>query len=178
MQQVAVRGCRVKRWVEAGKRCLEVNRGDRENGEKEGSEGFGGMWERRRKGSAQEGFQLRSLHSDLIWPVCLGYTQRFHTPPTPSDLLQSPLLSTIYLQQAKNPCNAMIHLLCPQTHGRIEIHVNLHVHANTDTEQKSWTGKINILVLTLHLLLSVFPIEEETETHKANVKTGSLKVQR
>lgn len=38
-----------------------------------GQRGEGGMRERRRTGSAQEGFQLRCLHSDLIWPVCLGY---------------------------------------------------------------------------------------------------------
>lgn len=52
--------------------------------------------------------------------------------------------------------------------------------AHTDThreKKKSRTGKINILVLTLHLVLSVMPIEEKTETDRVNVKTESLKVQ-
>lgn len=39
-----------------------------------------------------------------------------HSASTPSDLLQSPLLSTLYLQRAQEAIRCLgFHLLCPQT---------------------------------------------------------------
>ena len=75
------------------------DRGGRRGHGGRGDRGDGGMRARQGKGSAQEGFQLCSLHSDLIWPVCLGYTHTHtHTeaPPfPPCDLQQSSPLSTV-----------------------------------------------------------------------------------
>lgn len=70
--------------MEQERDVLGVKLGDEEvGGGMGGSVGYGGMRERRRAGSAQEGFQLRSLHSDLIWPVCLGCMSPGASTPPP-----------------------------------------------------------------------------------------------
>lgn len=107
--------------------------------EKEGKEGFGGMWERQRKGSTQEGFQLRSLHSDLIWPVCLGYTQCFHTPPTHSDLQQSPLLCPLYSsnRQRNQVMSCLLLALFINACTYIKIYINLHMQTHTQALRRA-----------------------------------------
>lgn len=146
-----------------------------------GERGQRGVWEEcargRERGSVQEGFQLRSLHSDLIWPVCLGYTQRFHKPPP-----IPPISCPCYTSNRKR--SHVMPWISPALSTNTCAHRNAHELAHTDTRrhsdtrgEKPWAGKINILVLTLHLPVSVFPMEEETDTDRANVKTEGLKVQ-
>lgn len=47
--------------------------------------------------------------------------------------------------------------------------------AQTGSEQKPRTGKINISLLTLHLLASVFQGEEETESLKVQTQLDIIK---
>lgn len=58
-----------------------------------------GMSEREKKGSQQEGFQLASLRSHLIWLVCSRYTQDFHTLLTQWPPVGCPLLLQMNAQK-------------------------------------------------------------------------------
>ncbi len=172
-------------WMEVGSEKMSWSRKEMLGGKMGGQRGRRergqrGVWRNVRE--AEKGVSSGRLPAALppLWSY-LACLLGVHTAPPhpsyPADPLQSPLLSTLYLQQAKRLCDAL-HFTC-FVRKHIEARMNIQTHAGIQTcrEQKSWTGKINILVVTLHLPLSVSPMEEETETDRANVKTESLKVQ-
>lgn len=89
-------GERTREGVKEGQR--KVKRGEsmwRKRGSERESGVKRGMCARRSKGLSQEGFQLLFLHSDLIWPVCLGYRKPPSlSPPIPPSLYPSTPPST------------------------------------------------------------------------------------